>query len=186
MFTILYGICLLISVAVFIDMAQKNYNNIDIYQWTIVVLIPVILMAYWLQSQVYGGEAAAFLNCFVYLDSTILISVVLFSLLHTLGISVSSWIKIVIYGLAGVQMAVVCLCVHTKLYYKSVSVADTGMGKSVVVTSGPLKVLHYLYLFGLMIWIFAIVLISLRRKGAYSKRNLLIYLSLPVIALAIY
>ena len=186
MFTILYGICLLLCAVAAISMAQKNYNNIDMYHWTIMVLISVIVMAYWLQSQVTTTEAAAFLNCFVYLDSTVMITAVLFSLLHTLGISISSWGKIIGYGLAGIQLAVVCLCVRNDLYYQSVTVVETGMGTSVQTANGPLKLLHAYYLLGLLVCLFLIVLISLRKKGSYSGRNLVISLSLPLGALLLY
>ena len=68
MATIGFGICLLISIALFIYMGQKNYDNIDIYSWTLVVLIPIIILAYWLKTQASTPETAKYLFCFIYLD----------------------------------------------------------------------------------------------------------------------
>ena len=59
MYTVLIGICVIISVTVLIYMAQKSYNYIDIYQWTIIVMVPVIIMSYWIKSRVTTPEAAA-------------------------------------------------------------------------------------------------------------------------------
>ena len=44
--TIVYGICLLFSVGIFIYMAQKNHNNMDAYYWTMIVLVPIVVMGY--------------------------------------------------------------------------------------------------------------------------------------------
>ena len=83
MYTLLYGICLVISAAVLIYMAQKSYEHIDIYQWTIMLIIPVIVMAYWLKSRVIYPEAAGVLVCFTYFDSSLLIVALIFANLHT-------------------------------------------------------------------------------------------------------
>ncbi len=186
MYTTLYGMCLLVSVVVLIYMAQKNYNSVDTYQWTIVVLVPVILLAYWLESRVDTPGEAAFLICFKYLDSTFIITAVLFSTLHTLGVSVKSWMKVVAYSAATLQMAVVCLCVNNGLYYSGITITDTGQGVSVETSAGPLKILHQVYLIFLLLWILMILLISLKRQGWYSQKNLFVLLYLALGAFIIY
>ena len=186
MFTILYGICLLITVVVFITMAQRNYNNIDIYQWTILILIPVVIMAYWLECRVTAPESAAMLHCFIYLDSTVMLTVILFALLRTLGITVGSWVKIIAYGLAAIQLAIVCLCAPTELFYGTITIVKTPLGNAVKMTNGPLKTTHTLFLLVLLVCIVMVALLGRRRSGAYSRRNLIIYLSLPVAGLAVY
>ena len=56
MITSFYGILLIISVLIVIFMAQKNYENIDIYYWTIVILVPVVILGYWLKTRVSTVE----------------------------------------------------------------------------------------------------------------------------------
>lgn len=186
MISTLYGICVIITVVVLIYMAQKNYDNIDIYQWTFIVLIPIIVMAYWLKSRVNTPEAASFLYCFIYLDSTVLIVSVMFSLLHTIGIRIKPWTKIVAYGICFIQLAVVCLCAHDDLYYKSIRIIDTDLGHVTKTTYGPLMIIHFIYLAVLLLWMLEIFIVGFVKKGAYSRRNLLTYSVLLGTGLVIY
>ncbi len=175
MFTIIYGICTIVTVAVFIYMAQKNYDSIDIYNWTLLVLIPIIVLSYWLKSRVTTPDAASFLYCFVYLDSTILIVTVIFALLHTIGIRIHPWMKILAYGAAFIQLAVVWLCATDRLYYSAIDVVDTGMGHATRTTYGPLMSIHFIYLALLMVWVIGALVVGFIRKGSYSRKNLMVY-----------
>ncbi len=186
MFTAAYGIAAIISVIALIYMAQKNYYNVDIYQWTIMMLVPVIVAGYWLKSMVHSPEAAGFLYCFVYLDSTVLIVVLLFSLLHTLGIHIGPWVKILAYGITCVHLAMVCLCIHTDLYYKSIRILDTGMGHATKVIYGSLFWTHFVYLGCVLLSVLLVLVLGYLRSGAFSKRNLYLYTWFLMVGLAIY
>ncbi len=186
MMTYLYGVSLLVTVAVFIYMAQNNYNRIDIYQWTVVIMVPIIVMAYWLKTRATTPAEAEALFCFIYLDSTFMITVVLFSLLHTLGIAVKPWLKILGYGMAAIHMAVVCLCVHTGLYYRTVSLVDTGIGIATQKTGGPLRAVHYVFLGAILLCMVIIAVIGIRKKGAYDRDNLNIFLLLSIGSMVMY
>lgn len=186
MFTVVYGICTTITVIVFIYMAQKNYNNIDIYSWTLLLLIPIIVLSYWLKTRVTTPEAASFMYCFVYLDSTVLIVAVIFALLHTIGIMPRPWMKILAYGAAFTQLAIVCLCATNNLYYSSIDVVDTGMGHATVTTHGPLMIFHFIYLGALVLWVLGVLVASFLYKGTYARKNLLIYTAFLVGAILIY
>jgi len=175
MMTIAYGICLLISVGVFIYMAQRNYNNMDAYYWTIIILVPVIVMGYWLKTGVTSPEAAKYLFCFIYLDSTFLVVVILFSMLNNLGIRIRPWMKIAAYGISALHIGMVALCVHNDLYYKSLTIIDTDIGNATKMVSGPLKIYHYIYLAVLFIWLAAMLIIGIRQNRRYSKRMLNMY-----------
>ncbi len=181
-----FGICLIISVAVFIYMAQKNYNNIDIYYWTLVVLIPVTLMGYWLKTMVTTVEGAMYLFCFIYIDSTFMLVVLLFAMLHTLGIQTKSWLKILGYGIATVHMAMVCLSVHSDLYYESMTIIDKGIGMATKMTPGPLKFFHMVYIVAVILLLSAIIVVSFLKKGTYSRRTLGIYACLISAGIVIY
>lgn len=186
MVTIGYGICLLISVGVFIYMAQKNYNTIDVDYWTIVILVPIVILGYWLKTLVTTKEAASFLMCFIYIESTFLVTTLLFSMLHTMGIPVSSWMKIFSYGAAGVHMAIVCLCVHNTLYYQSVRVVRTDAGSATLMTSGPLWTYHSVFLGAIFLLFAALLLGGFNRKGTYSFRTLVTYAAFFGTGLAIH
>ena len=186
MATIGFGVCLLISVVLFVYMAQKNYDNIDIYSWTLVVLIPIILLAYWLKTQAASPETARFLFCFIYLDSTVGLTIVLFSMLHTIGITTKPWIKIVGYGVAVMHIAIVSLCVNNRLYYKTLTVIETGAGYATKMTGGPLKLFHYVYLGGIFAALVAVMIVGLLRKGTYSRRSLLTYVVLVSVGIVLH
>ena len=66
MITSFFGILLVISVLVILYMAQKNYENIDIYYWTLVILVPVVVLGYWLKTRVTTVEGAKLCFCFIY------------------------------------------------------------------------------------------------------------------------
>ena len=186
MATIGFGICLLISIVLFIYMGQKNYDNIDIYSWTLVVLIPIILLAYWLKTRAATPEAAKNLFCFIYLDSTVALTVVLFAMLRTIGVDVRPWVKILGYGAAAIHMAIVSLCVNNSLYYKTFTVIDTGAGYATKMTDGPLKIIHYAYLGCVFVCMVAVMISGLLRKGTYSRRTLVVYVALVSSGIALH
>lgn len=186
MFTVLYGICSIITVIVLIYLAQKNYYTIDIYQWTILLLVPIIVTAYWLKTMVTTAESAGFLYCFIYLDSTVLVVVAIFSLYHTIGIEVHSWLKIFIYGIASIHLAIVCFCVHNNLYYRSITVVEHGADHATITQYGPLIPLHFAFLGLLALWLLGVIIVGFKRSGAYSKRNLYPYTIALVAAMGIY
>ncbi|MCR5481500.1 MAG: HD domain-containing protein [Clostridia bacterium] len=186
MMSVAFGICLLLSVCIFIHMAQKNYNNIDIYYWTIVVFVPIILLAYWLKTMVTTVEGAKLLFCFIYLDSTFILAVLLFAMLHALGIIAKPWLKILVYGIALVHMAVICLCVHNNLYYKTLEIVDTGIGMATKMTPGPLMKFHVIYLVIVLMALVAVLVVSFLRRGTYSRRNLTLYASVVGLGISVY
>ena len=172
---IAFGASLLVSVAILLYMAQKNYSDIDANYWMIVILTPIVIMGYWLKTQVQGIEAAKVLCCFIYLDSTFLISAVLFAMMHALGLQARGWMKALVYGAASVHVALVCLGVHSNLYYESMTIVPTVLGNATKMTSGPLKVFHYAFLTGLLAWFAGIVLVSVVWKGTYSRRSFMLF-----------
>ena len=186
MITVIYSLCLFVCVVMLLNMAQKNYNNIDIYHWTILILIPIIVMAYLLKTTVTTSDAAYVLMCFQYLDSAFLSVVVIFYLLHTAGVTARPWMKIALYGLGIVHMVIVCVCIHTDLYYSKVEVIESSHGNIVHVTGGPLMLYHYIYLGIIAVCLAAVVVIGIRNKGRYAFSTMLIYLSIPLVTFVLY
>ncbi|MCR4876692.1 MAG: hypothetical protein K5922_05945, partial [Clostridiales bacterium] len=175
MITHIYGICLLISVGFFIGMAQKNYHTMDAYFWSIILLCPIVIMGYWLKAQAETTEAATVLFCFIYLESTVLVMVLLFAMLRSMGIPVQAWMKIAGYGAAAVHMAIVCLSVHSGMYYQSIEIIPTAMGNATKMTDGPMKPFHYVFLGAVFIWLMVMLILGIRRNGTYSRRSLIYF-----------
>ncbi|MCR5716711.1 MAG: HD domain-containing protein [Lachnospiraceae bacterium] len=186
MMSYVYGTLLLISVLVILFMAQKNYENIDIQYWTIVVIVPLIILGYWLKTRVTQPETAQFLWSYIYLDSTILLAVTLFCILRFLGISVKPWVKLLVYGGAFVHLFIVWICVDNRLYYDSMTLIETPYGIATKMGSGPLKIIHWAYLLGIILSIVGLIIVAQIRRGTYSRRTLALYTTVVSIGLIMY
>nr|MCR4843088.1 hypothetical protein [Eubacterium sp.] len=186
MISVFFAILLAISVGVLIYMASKDYETIDIRFWTIVVLVPIVILGYWLKSTVTTAEAAKFAFSYIYLDSTVLLMVVLFAMLHFMGIRAARWVKVLAYGSAFVHMFLIWACMHNDLYYKSIELIDTGMGIATKMESGPLKIFHWIYIVLAVIVIVAIVIAAWVKRGTYSRRTLWMYTVLMSVGILIY
>lgn len=173
--TIAYGACLVLSAAIFVYMAQKNYSNIDSNYWMIVILVPIVIMGYWLKTQVETPGEAAYLFCFIYLDSTFIMTAALFAMMRALGYQTRRWVWVLVYAASCIHIAIVCLGVHNGLYYDSMTVIPTVLGSATKMTSGPLKLYHYVFLGGIAAWFFGMLLVSIMRKGTYSRRAFAIF-----------
>ncbi len=181
-----YGLCLIITVAVLLYMAAKNYENINMYDWTILLLLPVVILGYWLKSRVTTPEAAQLAFCFIYLDSTLLFMVTLFAMLHSLGVPVKPWIKLTGYCAAIVHAFVVWVCFDTGLYYAAVTVELTDAGTVTKVTDGPFKVIHGWYLAAILFLIIGVLVTSCIRKNNYSRRILYNYSVVSAVFVLVY
>lgn len=186
MITSFFGILLIISVLVIIFMAQKNYENIDIYYWTLVILVPIVILGYWLKTRVTTIEGAKICFCFIYLDSTVLLTVVIFNVMRFVGVAIKSWMKVIAYGAAFLHMFAIWMCLDNDLYYKNMNLIDTGMGTATKMISGPLKVCHWIYLLFMLGIIVALMVVAIVKKGTYSRRTLTLYSLLTGAGILIY
>jgi HD-GYP domain-containing protein (c-di-GMP phosphodiesterase class II) len=186
MITSFFGILLVISVLVILYMAQKNYENIDIYYWTLVILIPVVVLGYWLKTRVTTVEGAKLCFCFIYIDSTVLLTAVIFNIMRFMGIAVKSWIKLVAYIVGFGHLFIIWLCFNNDLYYKNVTLIDTGLGTATKMVNGPLKIVHWIYLILVLGIIIALMIMAIVRKGTYSRRTLTLYSLLTGVGILVY
>ena len=104
MITTGYGICVVISVLLTLIMALRNYDHIDSHDWSISLLLPFLIIAYWLKSLVSAPETVLVLFGLIGLLTTLLLSGILFSMLHTLGVRAPLGIRIAVYGLVVVLL----------------------------------------------------------------------------------
>ena len=186
MVTLSFGICLIISIFVLIFMATKNYENINIYDWTIVILIPIVILGYWLKTRVTTPEAAEMAFCFIYLDSIVLLMVTIFAMLHSFGIFIKAWIKLLGYSIAFAHACVVWISFGTRWYYHSMNVMITDAGSITKMTAGPLKIIHIVYLGGILCVIVGILITIYIRKGDYSRRILYNYSVIALLFVVVY
>ncbi len=186
MATLGFGVCLIISIFVLIYMASKNYENINIYDWTIVIIVPIVILGYWLKSKVTSPEAAEIAFCFIYLDSTVLLMVSVFAMLHSFGVHVKGWIKLIGYGIALGHVSVVWLSYGTGLYYSSLQVTMTDAGSVTKMTSGPLKVVHIIYLALVICMNIGALIIIYARKNNYSRRIFYNYFVVAMFFIIVY
>lgn len=186
MITIGYEICLILCAFVIIYMASKNYEKVDIQYWTILVLIPIVILGYWLKSRVQTPEGAELAYCFIYLDSTILLAATFFSMLKSFKINVKPWMKITGYGIALAHCMLVWVCFRTGLYYSSMEVIQTAAGTVTKDSDGPLKVVHMIYIVVILLLIISAVVGAFLREGTFSKKILYNYAMISVIGIIIY
>jgi len=186
MYTIAYGIALFISIAVWIYIAVKNYDKVDPYCYSAYILVPVIVLAYWLKSMVISWEAAMISFCFVYFDSTVLLTILIFAMLRTLGVRTKFWVKFLAYGSAFAHLWLIWMSVHNKMYYGSITVLMTENGSATKMVDGPFKVVHVIYLSLLFIIIAGIIIAAYIRNGTYSRRTLYLYTSAVSFGFMIY
>lgn len=186
MITSFFGILLVISVLVILYMAQKNYENIDIYYWTLVILVPIVVLGYWLKTRVTTVEGAKLCFCFIYIDSTVLLTAVIFNIMRFMGIAVKSWIKLVAYIVGFGHLFIIWLCFDNDLYYKNVTLIDTGLGTATKMVNGPLKIVHWIYLILVLGIIIALMIMAIVRKGTYSRRTLTLYSLLTGVGILVY
>lgn len=186
MITSYFGLLLIISVLVIIYMAQKNYENIDIYYWTLVVLVPVVILGYWLKTRVTTVEGAKLCFCFIYLDSTVLLTAVIFNIMRFVGLAIKSWMKVIAYVAAFLHMFIIWLCLDNDMYYKSMTLVDTGMGTATKMISGPLMAIHWAYITIVLGIMLALMIVAFVKKGTYSRRTLALYSILTGLGIFVY
>jgi len=181
-----YGLFLLISIGVLVYLTCRNYNNIDTYFWSIVMLIPIILLGYTMKTRAVNAEEAKLAFCFIYLDSTLLPVLAIFTMLRTLGIKIKGWFKLALYILCFSHLLMVWLCKDNALYYASMTVEKTPLGSITKMTSGPLKGLHYGYLVLMFALIIGILVLCFVKKKDCSIRSLLTYSIIGVVCIIFY
>ena len=186
MATLGFETCLILSIIMIIIMASKNYESINIYDWTIVLLIPVVILGYWLKSRVTTSEGAAMAFCFIYIDSSALLMVTIFSMLHSLGVSVKPWIKLTGYGAAFFHSLIVWISFGTGMFYKTITVTQTAAGSVTKITPGPLKIIHVIYLAINILIILGILITGYVKKGTHSRIVLYNYSIVAVLFVIIY
>lgn len=186
MMTLGYEICLIICILALVYMAVKRYERVDIYLWSVVLLISVVILGYWIQSKVHTPEAAELAFCFIYFDSTVMLVMTFFSMLKSFDVSIKVWMKVLGYGAAFGHCFLVWHCFGTSLYYSSIEVFETAAGTVEKDYAGPLKMIHVAYLVIILLLIIGTIIWAFLRNGTYSRKILLNYAIISVIGIVLY
>ncbi len=175
MMTVLYGVLLMISIMVIFYVIHRDYENFDVQSWSLVLLVPLVVLGYMLKTMVTTEEAARLAFCYIYLDSTVVLVLMIFCVLRFMRIHISPLIKIGAYLLAFIQLVVVWLNFNTPLYYETINLTDTGLGTATRMTYGPLRVIHWVYMLVIVSVVVIVSMLAFMRRGSYSKRTMLAY-----------
>ncbi len=186
MATLGYGLCLILSVLTLIGVAARNYENINIHAIVILTLIPLVVLGYWLKSRVTTSEGAELAMCFIYLDSTAMMVITIFAMLHSFGFKVSPVAKIVGYGIVFIHALMVWASFGTGMYYTSFEVTQTALGSVSHSTAGPFKSVHNIYLAIVILAIIAVLMYAHFKKGTHSRRMLYNYSVVAMLLVFIY
>ena len=131
-----FGICLTVAVLATLMTALRKDEHIDSYDWSMALLLPFLIMGYWLKTQVASQEASLVLFAFINLGSTVLLAVILFSMLYRLKISVSPWLKVIVYGACFAQLLPVWMLFRRGVPDDLIQITDTGDGYATRMTGG--------------------------------------------------
>ena len=186
MATVGFGICLVVSVLATLFIALRNYDHLDSYSWSVAILLPFLIMGYWLKAKVTTAEAALVLFSFINVATNVLLCVIFFSMLHNLDITIRPWIKGLIYAAAFAQLVPVWLTFRARSPEHMIQITDTGDGVATRMTGGSFAFSHYTILLALVIVILGAVAVCRWRKQTYSLRILTFYTLLIGAGILIY
>ena len=172
MITTGYGICVVISILATLIMALRNYEHIDSNDWSIVLFLPFLIIAYWLKEQVSTGEAELVLFAFIELMTSLLLAVVLFSMLHSLGVQERVWAKAVLY------------CAVAALMFPIWNLFNNRSGAEM---TGAFNIFeHFSVLFAVILLATCVILLILSGHKKISRSTVFGYLGFSVAWIAIY
>ena len=181
-----FGICLVISVLATLLFALRNDDRVNSYDWSISLLLPFIIMGYWLKTQTASREAALVLFVFINLGTTVLLAVILFSLLRHLAIPVNPWLKFLVYIAAFALLFPIWATFRRGVPEGMVQITDTGDGYATRMVGGSFAFSHLTFLLALLIVVVGIVAILQAHRRTYSRRTLGFYMFFVVAGIVIY
>ena len=181
-----YSIALLVSILMLIYVSLYNFKNIEIYYWTISIVITLINMGYYFRATSASLDAALNANRLVQLESTLLPLLAILSIFKNYRIKIASWIKGLLYGLCLLLWWVIGYGQRDGQYYSTVGMKITKGGLMLLTTPGPLKGVINFYV---LLCLSAILLLSVYgyfNRLKYSIRTTLCYLGVAFFAMIVY
>ena len=181
-----FGICLMISVLATLTIVLRRDDQVDSYDWSLALLIPFLIMGYWLKTLVASQEASLVLFAFINLSTTVLLGIILFSLLHHLRISIHPWLKVLVYVASFFQLLPIWSLFRSGVPDDLIQITDTGDGYATRMTGGSFAFTHIAFFLAILIVVIGAAAIIRARKKTYSRRTLALYIVLVGIGMLIY
>ncbi len=171
MITTGYGICVVIAVLATLVMALRSYDHIDSSDWSTALLLPLLVMAYWLKAQVSTAEAWLVLFSFIEMMTSLLMAVMLFSMLRSTGMRVRAWAKAVVYGAVVLLLFPIWAVFNNRSSTETIGSISTGDEYLSRMTVGFKAFVHYSCLLAAILLITCAVVLILSRKKGISLRH---------------
>ena len=181
-----FGICLAISVLATLTIALRRNDQVDSYDWSLALLLPFLIMGYWLKTQVATQEASLVLFAFINLATTVLLGIILFSMLHRLRIQISPWLKVLVYVASFIQLFPIWSLFRRGVPDDLIQITDTGDGYATRMTGGSFAFAHIAFFLAILIVIIGAAAIIQSRKKTYSRRTLALYMVLVGTGMLLY
>ena len=186
MVTVGFGVCLVISILATLLIAMRSEDRVNGYDWSISLLLPFLIMGYWLKTQTASQEASLVLFVFINLSTTVLLAIILFSMLRHLMILVNPWLKFVAYAAAFAQLLPVWATFRQGIPEDMIQITDTGDGYATRMAGGAFSFSHVTFALAMLIVIVGAVAIFQARKRNYSRRTLGFYMFFVVAGMLMY
>ena len=180
------GICLVISVLVTIFIVLKSHGHVDSYDGASAVLLPFLILAYWLKAQVSAPESALLIIAFIEMATCLLLAVTMFSMLRSIGIMPRLWAKAVVYGAVAALLFPLWRILHNGTSAEYVEILPTEDGYTARTTSAFYAYGHYAFVLAVITVVICAVAFFLSRKKNYSRRFILGYLVFILAWIALY
>ena len=181
-----FGVCLLISILATLVFTLRKDDRVSSYDWSIMLLLPFIIMGYWLKTQTASQEASLVLFVFINLSSTVLLAIILFSMLRHLGIPVNPWLKFIAYIAAFTQLFPVWSTFHNGMPDDLIQITDTGDGYFTRMQGGSFAFAQIALILALLIIAIGIVSILRAHRKTYSRHTLFFYLFFVAAGMLMY
>ena len=186
MITTGYGICVVIAVLATLIMALRNYDHIDIDDWSVTLLLPLLITAFWLKVQVSTAEAGLVLFAFIELMTSLMMAVVLFSMLHNIGVQVRPWVKAVVYGSVAALLFPIWGIFNNRFGPEMIEIIDTGDGYASRMTGVLNAFEHYSWLIAVILLVTCIIVLLRSKNKKFSRRSVFGYLVFIGIWIVLY
>ena len=173
MITTGYGICVVISVLLTLITALRNYEHIDSYDWSVMLVLPFLIFAYWIKALVSAPEAALLLIVIIELFTSMLLACVLFSTLQRTGIRMPMWFRVLVYGMVAVLLFPIWRLFNSEDGSVIIEITNTGDGIASRLTGSFDIFQHYPALLAVIIVEVCLILLFTSHKKAVSRASIL-------------
>ena len=175
MITTGYGICVVIAVLATLIMALRDYDHIGINDWSVALLLPILIMAHWLKVQVSTAEAGLVLFAFIELMTSMMLAVMLFSMLHGIGARVRLWAKAVVYGAVAALLFPIWEIFNKRFDTGIIEITDTGDGYVSRMIGVFNAYEHYSCLMAFVLLIACVIVLIRSKRRKFSRSTFLSY-----------